>query len=268
MPELPEVETIRRDLEESLLGRKIEEVQVLDARLVAPSRQTVFIHELLGRALERFDRRGKYLILGLSGGGRLMFHLRMTGQLIVSKKHTGPSRLLVRFDDGTQLAFCDQRRFGEVWSLKPGDPWPSRVPLGPDALTELDKEQFVSIIKSRTTRIQPLLMDQSLMAGVGNIYAQEALFKAAVRPTRPGQNVTKKEAERLYRVLREILQKAITHRGSTSRNYRDAYGESGSAQTLHSVYRKGGLPCRRCSTRLRSARVGGRGSVFCPRCQK
>jgi len=140
--------------------------------------------------------------------------------------------------------------------------------LGPDALNDLQEGDFVRLVKSRTTRIQPLLMDQRTLAGVGNIYAQEALFKAAIRPSRPGNRLTAAEAARLFGTLQETLKTAISHRGSSSRNYRDTKGEEGSAQTLHAVYRKGGKPCTRCGGILRATRVGGRGSVFCPRCQK
>src|SRR5262249_18631406 len=151
--------------------------------------------------------------------------------------------MLITFSDGKRLGLFDQRRFGEAWLLAPGEPWRSRSPLGPDALNEMDQTQFVRLVKSRTTRIQPLLMDQRLLSGVGNIYAQEALFKAMIRPTRPGNRVTEQEAVRLYGALKETLETAISFRGSSSRNYRDASGQEGAAQKLHAVYRKGGTPC-------------------------
>ena len=193
----------------------------------------------------------------------------MTGQLLVDSApvEKGP-RLLITFASGKNLGFHDQRRFGEAWLLPPGKAYHSKYPLGPDALSELQRDDFVALVRKRTTRIHALLMDQKLLSGVGNIYAQEALFKAAIRPGRPGNRITKLEAARLYDVLQETLQTAIAYRGSSSRNYRDANGEEGSAQTLHAVYRKGGTPCPRCGIPLKASRVGGRGSVFCPQCQK
>jgi formamidopyrimidine-DNA glycosylase len=275
MPELPEVETIRRDLERTLTGDHAVSIEVFDRRLMSRQEEERWKEILPGQAWQSFKRKGKYLWVELANQWRVGFHLRMTGQLLVEMASSpavtggGPMkpRLLIRFKSGRRLAFCDQRRFGEAWLFAPNEPWRSKNPLGPDALTELRLADFVQMVKKRTTRIHPLLMDQRLMSGVGNIYAQEALFKAAIRPTRPGCRVTKTEASRLFESLQETLQTAIAHRGSSSRNYRDTQGEEGSAQTLHSVYRKGGKPCPRCHGPLRAARVGGRGAVYCPQCQ-
>ena len=271
MPELPEVETIRRDLEKTLAGDHAVSVEVFDRRLMSPREEARWNEILPGQAWQSFKRKGKYLWVELANQWRVGFHLRMTGQLIVrahSRARLEHPRMMIRFASGKSLAFHDQRRFGEVWLLAPSNPWHSKTPLGPDALTELRRDEFVRIVKKRTTRIHPLLMNQRLLSGVGNIYAQEALFKAAIRPTRPGCRVTRLEASRLFETLQETLQTAITHRGSSSRNYRDAYGKVGSAQTLHSVYRKGGKPCPCCQGSLRATRVGGRGAVFCPQCQR
>ena len=268
MPELPEVETIRRDLEKTLQGDRAVSVDVFDRRLMSVQDESRWKDVLPGQPWTTFKRKGKYLWIELTNEWRVGFHLRMTGQLIVdSPREAASARLFIRFASGRSLSFHDQRRFGEAWLLAPDQPWPSKNSLGPDALSELRLPDFVDIVKQRTTRIQPLLMDQHLLCGVGNIYAQEALFKAAIRPTRPGFRVTRQEASRLYETLQETLLTAITNRGSSSRNYRDASGEEGSAQKLHAVYRKGGEPCPRCRTPLRSVRVGGRGSVFCPQCQ-
>ena len=269
MPELPEVETIRRDLEASLTGDRAVAFEVFDRRLMSMKDVERWSKLIIGQSWKSFHRKGKYLWVELGNAWRLMFHLRMTGQLIV---HTTPpsmkARMRFRFASGHRLGFYDQRRFGEVWLLRPEEAWRSRNPLGPDALTELTCAEFVRLVKSRTTRIQALLMDQQCLSGVGNIYAQEALFKAAIRPSRPGNRVTEKEASRLFETLQETLLTAIAYRGSSNRNYRDANGKEGSAQTLHAVYRKGGKPCPSCRGILRATRVGGRGSVFCPQCQK
>jgi formamidopyrimidine-DNA glycosylase len=270
MPELPEVETIRRDLEKVLQDKHVISMTVHDDRLINKTDAARWKTIILGQPWRRLSRKGKYLWAELANGYRLIFHLRMTGQLI-ARAHSGAPlhlRLSLQFMDGPVLELCDQRRFAEVQLLAPEEILRAKNPLGPDALTELRRDAFVQIVKKRTTRIHPLLMDQRLMSGVGNIYAQEALFKAAIRPTRPGCRVTKREASGLFEDLQETLQTAITHRGSSSRNYLDAYGEEGSAQTLHSVYRKGGKPCPRCNGLLRATRVGGRGAVYCPQCQK
>ena len=288
MPELPEVETIRRDLEKALTGDTAAAVEVFDRRLMSWRDEMRWQKRVMGQSWDHFRRKGKYLWIELANQWRVAFHLRMTGQLLITDQKTLPSpraapvplpsrrgegggegcRMQIVFASQKVLSFCDQRRFGEVWLLGPTDAWHSKNPLGPDALTELRCDDFVRLVKGRATRIQPLLMNQQLLSGVGNIYAQESLFKAAIRPTRPGRRMSSVEASRLFSALQETLQTAIDHRGSSSRNYRDAHGEEGSAQTLHAVYRKGGQPCPRCQGILRATRVGGRGTVFCPQCQK
>lgn len=269
MPELPEVETIRRDLEELLAGERVVRVQVNDKRFLSARGETLWSERLRGQRLTSFGRKGKYLWLTFSNQWRLVLHLRMTGQLIVGAH---PSKALPRlkltFKSRKTLSLYDQRRFAEGWLLSPQDELRSENPLGPDALDELSADQFQMTLKGRTTAIQPLLLDQRRIAGIGNIYAQEALFKAWIRPTRPSRRITGQESALLFTALRETLENAIVHRGSSSRNYTDGWGKRGSAQTLHAVYQKGGQPCSRCQTILRKVRVGGRGSVFCPRCQK
>jgi formamidopyrimidine-DNA glycosylase len=264
VPELPEIETIRRDLEAVLKGDRLVSLEVRDPRLLPKPKEKLWRKAMLGRTWQTFGRKGKYLIVELEGGYRLLFHMRMTGKLVLD---TTGGRMFFRFASGHVLAFCDERRFGEVWLLSPGERWPGKHGLGPDALSELHRDQFIAIVKRKAGRIQSLLMDQTQLAGIGNIYAQEALFKAGIRPTRRGVRVTRIEATRLYDSLQETLRIAIRHRGSSSRDYRDAYGRKGSAQRLHAVYRMGGRPCVRCGSLLRSIRVGGRGSVYCPSCQ-
>lgn len=269
MPELPEIETIRRDLQIELRGERLASIEVSDRRLMTAQEERHWKEATLGRTWAGFERHGKYLIVVLDDKSRLVFHLRMTGQLVVSAGESkAKRRLRLRFAGGKTLDLIDQRRFAEVWFRAPQEPLRTTTPLGPDALTGLNRDLFLHILKRRTTRIQPLLMDQRLIAGVGNIYAQEALFKALIRPSRPGRRITREEGGRLFEALQETLRQAIDHRGSTSRNYRDGYGKEGSAQTLHAVYRRGGKPCPRCSTPLKAGRIGGRGTVYCPQCQR
>jgi formamidopyrimidine-DNA glycosylase len=270
MPELPEIETIRRDLESLLVGEIISSFEVLDKRFLSSRDTALWLPHLTGQSVRTLGRKGKYLWLTLENKYQLFFHLRMTGQLIVEAESPTSEKPRVRlgFKSGKVLTLYDQRRFAEGWLVAPEAIWREHNPLGPDALDELDLARFAAILRGRTTAVQPLLMDQRRVAGIGNIYAQEALFKAAIRPTRPSARISKAETVRLFAALQETLLAAISHRGSTSRNYRDARGESGTAQTLHAVYRKGGKPCLRCTTLLRATRVGGRGTVYCPRCQK
>jgi formamidopyrimidine-DNA glycosylase len=280
MPELPEVETIRRDLIKVLPGHAVQKIDVRDRRLMSATQESHFREVVIGQRWQSIERKGKYLVARLVNSWEIIFHLRMTGQLVIKTKagiqKTGildkpiqeNYRMLLTFDHGIGLAFFDQRRFGEVWLKGPADPWPGKTTLGPDPLDELDTESFVTMVRKHTTRIKPLLMDQRFLAGVGNIYAQEALFKAAIRPTRPANRISRQEAGSLYKALRETLLSAIDHRGSTARNYRDAFGQSGSAQSLHTVYDRGGEPCLNCRRPLRASRVGGRGTVYCSTCQR
>lgn len=280
MPELPEVETIRRDLSEFLPGHQVVRMDVRDRRLLSAKAEKRFREHICGPIWSAIKREGKYLVAEFKNQWQLIFHLRMTGQLvlitpqgeqrvgILDKPVTAKYRLRLEFENGAILDFYDQRRFGEVFLRAPGENWPGKTSLGPDPLGDLSCETFVSMVKGKTTRIKPLLMDQSFLAGVGNIYAQEALFKAAIRPMRSGRRITREEATSLYKALQETLLSAIEHRGSTNRDYRDAFGRSGSAQELHTVYQRGGKPCLKCKGILRELRVGGRGTVYCPSCQR
>lgn len=269
MPELPEVETIRLDLAASLAGETANTFEVFDSRLLSTRKSREWALLICGQSWRSFGRKGKYLWVELSNGYRLFFHLRMTGQLVlIPNRSQEKPRMKITFSNGKHLFLYDQRRFAEIWLLSPGEGWRRNNPLGPDALTELTEDTFSRLLKGRTTRIQPLLLDQRRLAGVGNIYAQEALFKAAIRPSRASKRLKSEEAAKLFVALRETLETAIAYRGSSSRNYLDATGQKGQAQTLHAVYRRGGLPCLKCRESLRTIRIGGRGSVYCPRCQK
>lgn len=268
MPELPEVETIRRDLEAVLLGKRVEGLEVFDPRLATRAQAARWTAALLGQTCTSTGRHGKYLWLTFSNDCRLLIHLRMTGELVLDDHPgIGLRRLSLTFSQGRQLSLYDQRRFAEVRLLAPDDERLSRAPLGPDAMNGLDPEALFRNIRGRTATIHALLLNQSLLAGVGNIYSQEALFKARIRPTRRGLRVTRREWRSVLSHLRQTLEEALTLRGSTSRNYRDASGLGGQAQTRHLVYQKSGKPCVCCGTVLKSVKVAGRGCVYCPQCQ-
>jgi formamidopyrimidine-DNA glycosylase len=268
MPELPEVETIRRGLAQELKKAVIERFEVRDPRLLKPATVTAWQRRMAGRHLTAFQRHGKYLEIVLDSKDRFFVHLRMTGQLLICTAANVPTlwRMRLQFIGGRSLYFVDQRRFGEVWLLGPQDPGPSRHPLGPDAL-DLSLLTFKTALKQKKSPIQAVLLDQGVLAGVGNIYAQEALFLSRIRPARKTDRLTMAEITALHDALQKTLHAAIAARGSSSRNYRDVHGQEGLAQMAHAVYRKTGRPCTRCKTLLRGARVGGRGTVYCPKCQ-
>jgi len=269
MPELPEVETIRRDLAGRLLGQSVQSLKVLDSLLMKPATARHFEDRVVGKPWTAIKRHGKYLWVELQDSWRILFHLRMTGQLVLGKQPgIGRCRLVMNFSNGEMLSFYDQRRFGEVRLLTPGDQQLSAGPLGPDALEGLTRDMFVRLMKHRTTKLHPLLLDQKVLAGVGNIYSQEALFRANLRPSKQARQLSETQSVTLFESLQNVLRQALELRGTSSRNYRDAMGQEGAAQTLHAVYRRGGKPCPRCETTLRVIRLGGRGTVYCPECQR
>ncbi len=272
MPELPEVETIRRDLVPLLSGRTITDVWISDnaPRLVQLLTPEEFCRQLRGRRIEGVSRRGKYLILDLDRGMMWVVHLRMTGRF---QHDTSPCpespylRAAFGLNDGSRICFVDLRKFGMMWLV---DDWSLVNPdLGPEPLEdEFDLAVFRSILKRRNAPIKSVLLDQSVLAGVGNIYADEALFVARVRPTRAGSSLTKPAVERLYHAIREVLEIALGDRGSSFRDYVDASGQEGEHQLNVQVFRRTGQPCYKCGSEIRRVKVGGRSTHFCPHCQR
>src|SRR5216684_7415002 len=281
MPELPEVETVARGLRQAILGRRIVSVSLGKTDFID---DPVALEEHLpGRRIEAVERFGKFMFLRLSGAteaGRtgengdaepafLLVHRGMTGRFAPSRaeqpreKHTHICLLL---DDGRELRYTDARRFGRVAYLTRALLAEELIGFGADAL-EVRKEEFANRICGRRARIKALLLDQSVLRGVGNIYADESLWKAKVHPARLGVKMNRKEAEKLRRALQEILQKAILLRGSSISDFLDAEGEPGEYQRHHRAYGREGKGCHRCKTPVRRAIVAGRSSYFCPRCQ-
>jgi formamidopyrimidine-DNA glycosylase len=281
MPELPEVETVARGLRRAILGRRIVSVTLGKTDFID---DPVALEEHLpGRQIEAVERFGKFMLLRLSavaGGDRLatngnaspaslLVHLGMTGQIAPSpaslprEKHTHVCLLL---DDGRELRYVDARRFGRIAYLTEAPLAEELKGFGADPL-EVSGQEFASRIRGRRARIKALLLDQSVLRGVGNIYADESLWRAKIHPARLGTNLSKKEAEILRRVLREILQKAIAMRGSSISDFLDAEGEPGEYQRHHRAYGREGKTCHRCKTSIRRAIVAGRSSYFCPKCQ-
>jgi formamidopyrimidine-DNA glycosylase len=281
MPELPEVETVARGLRQAILGRRIVSVMLGKTDFID---DPVAVEEHLpGRRIEAVERYGKFMLLRLSvasGTNRvpsngdaapawLLVHLGMTGQLAPSlagqprNKHTHVCLLL---DDGRELRYTDARRFGRIAYLTEAPLAEELVGFGADPL-EVSDEEFVSRIRSRRARVKALLLDQGVLRGVGNIYADESLWRAKIHPARLGASLSEKQAETLHRVLREILEKAIAMRGSSISDFLDASGEPGEYQRHHRAYGREGKGCFRCRTPIRRAIVAGRSSYFCAKCQ-
>jgi formamidopyrimidine-DNA glycosylase len=278
MPELPEVETLRRDLSALLPPKTIARVAVHDRRAIegfgpdGSRRRRVtpedFSSRLVGRRVDGVGRRGKYLLFHLDGGGTLLAHLRMTGQLI-----WGPPRPRARVHlhfKGTDevLSYCDVRRFGELWFAEDWTRDPSIQALGPEPLEPLDPEVWGRGLRGSSAKLQAALLDQKRIAGLGNIYVTEALWRTGLRPTRRARTVKASEVSPLLGHVRDILKEGILHRGVSFRDYRDARGEKGRARERLAVYGKAGQACPRCTVVLKFVKVNGRGTVYCPGCQK
>jgi len=271
VPELPEVETIRRDLVPRVVGRRFTAVEVMAGaeKVVALPSPAEFRRALPGLRIEGIERRGKYLLFSLSDGRYLIVHLRMTGALIHrSAGAPADGYLRVRFslDDKTELRYTDLRKLGMMWLVD--DPTLVVGKLGPDALEALLPTTLRSLLAGRRAPIKVVLMDQARLAGLGNIYADEALFEAGVHPRRPAGSLAWDEVERLHRAVGEVLREAMGHRGSSFRDYVDAEGKEGMHQLHVKVYRRSGEPCHVCGAAIERIKLGGRSSHFCPHCQR
>ena len=281
MPELPEVETVARGLRQAVLGRRILSVTL--GRTDFIDDPVALEQHLPGRRIEAVERYGKFMLLRLSadaatnghGGGdagkraSLLVHLGMTGQMAPSpaekppEKHTHVCMLL---DDGRELRYTDARRFGRIAYLTEAPLAEELTRFGADPL-EIRKAEFTKRIRERRARIKALLLDQGVLRGVGNIYADESLWRAKIHPAQIGAKLSRKQLETLWRALQEILQKAIVMRGSSISDFLDAEGEPGEYQRRHRAYGREGKGCHRCKTTIRRGIVAGRSSYFCPKCQ-
>ena len=273
MPELPEVESVRAQLEPVLTGRRFERVEIHDPRLVRPHEPAEVAAELEGERVAAVERRGKYLIVRFESDRVLLIHLRMTGSLRHSSSGLdGDShrRAVVRLDDGSDVAYRDVRRFGTWLVLEPGE-------LAPYLATRVGEEPLDALftaarlgkrLAKRRAPIKAALLDQRTLAGLGNIYVDEALWRARINPLRPAESISRAELRRLHRAIRTTLEAGIARQGSTLRDYALPDGGSGSMQDEFKVYGRGGEPCDRCGTPIAKTRLGGRGTWFCPHCQQ
>jgi formamidopyrimidine-DNA glycosylase len=280
MPELPEVETVAHDLREQLVGRRFVSATILWPRTLAMPAVAEVEAQLRGREVVAVGRRGKYLLMQLDDGQTLVAHLRMTGRLsivpgdspLLEDKHTrawfGLSRAGHSDVAATDaLVFNDARKFGRIWLAEHLEDVVGK--LGPEPLAwDLTPEDFAGRIRRRKTAMKALLLDQTAVAGVGNIYADESLFRAGIHPLRKASTLTDAEAKRLYDALREVLNEAIQKRGTLLRDYRTPYGEDGYFQNHLRVYGRFGKPCLHCGERIERIRVTQRSTHFCPKCQE
>ena len=282
MPELPEVETTLRGIASHAVGRTVAEVRIHDHRLRWPIPSSL-PETLVGRRLTGLKRRSKYLLFRFERArgdtsdhaGTLLVHLGMTGSLRwYSSDAQLPARRLhdhvdIRFAGNGLLRYHDPRRFGAMlWLNDPADDRPLLAKLGPEPFSpDFNAASLQRSLKSRSAAIKLALMDNHVVVGVGNIYANEALFRAGIRPTRAANRISKARLGRLVDEVRSTLTEAIAKGGSTLRDYVDSSGEPGYFQLEYFAYGRAGLPCRTCGTAMREARLGGRATVFCPRCQ-
>jgi len=272
MPELPEVETIRRDLDRELSGRRIERVLATGARSIRRySDPASFAAGLVGATVASVTRRGKYLVTTFDGGRLLVFHLGMSGQLLLARADQASvphTHVVLAFDGGQEVRFVDPRTFGEVFVTTVGGP--ELAQLGLDPLADLKGwAQLAEMLQTRRRRLKALLMDQHFLAGIGNLYSDEILFAARLRYDRGADTLTSAEVGRLYRAMTETLEAAIRLRGSSlaDEQYRDVFGQVGAFQAQHRVYGRQGLACGRCRTAIVRIKTGGRSTFLCPRCQ-
>lgn len=278
MPELPEIEVLRRDLEREVVGRKIKAVDVNGLRSVRRHKtKKEFVAALDGRKICAVDRRGKYLVLRLDGDDALVVHLGMSGRLLRAKstrdavaKHT---HVVITFTQGGQLRFVDSRTFGEMFvaSLDGASPGVEELAhLGIDPLeTPMSWEHFGRLLAAHKTKLKALLMDQKVFAGIGNVYSDEILFQAGLRHDRASDSLSDQEIRRLYRALVETLQDAVKHRGSSlaDEQYVDLFGKPGEFQEHHCVYDREGEACPRCRHPVVRQRWSNRSTFFCEACQ-
>lgn len=265
MPELPEVQTVVNTLVPRIVLSRIERVDLRRADMLCP-RGFDLNRSLAGRTVQSITRRGKRIIFTLDDSNRFYIHLGMTGRLTLESpgapilKHT---HLILGFE-AVEIRFQDARRFGGIWWMGKD---PDEQAMGPEPLT-LRPDQLLDRLGKTRRAIKNALLDQRLIAGLGNIYADESLFEAAIHPLTAANALSDDQARRLNRAIKLTLRRALRHRGSSLRDYVDADGGAGAFQKLHQVYDRAGQPCRTCRTPIQRIVLGGRSTCFCPKCQK
>jgi formamidopyrimidine-DNA glycosylase len=266
MPELPEVETIKNELLPHVIGRTIKSVDVFWDRMVKQLPVEEFKKQVVGQKITALLRRGKYLFFHLSGGFILVMHMKMTGSLVMNPENTKYARAIFHLDNGKAMYFHDPRKFGKMWLEK--DTKAVINQLGPEPLDEdFTPATLEKILSKRTAPVKPVLLDQSIIAGIGNMYADESLFAARIHPEKPANKLTKAEINRLHGAIQAVLLKALKNKGASIRNYIRPDGAPGTAHDEFSVAHGTGKNCPRCGTPIKRIVVRGRGTYLCPKCQ-
>lgn len=286
MPELPEVEIVKRGLERLIVGRVISDIQCLDSPKSLPVRQRDIETRVQGSAVRSVRRRAKLLFIALSSGYTLIIHLKMTGQVVYRGDHSfgaghpndslvgslpdRSTRVIITFRDGSRLFFNDQRKFGWIKLYRDDEIAQVISRLGPEPLDDsLAQAEFIARMRRRSgTTVKAALLDQSVIAGVGNIYADESLWAAQIHPRCKVREITDEKLGNLLNEVKHVLELAIEKGGSTDKNYVDAEGRRGSYLSFARVFRREGQPCMRCSAMIMKIRVAGRGTHVCPSCQR
>ncbi|PKM83483.1 MAG: formamidopyrimidine-DNA glycosylase [Firmicutes bacterium HGW-Firmicutes-13] len=274
MPELPEVETIKESLKQKIVFKKIQDAEILCPKLIKFPEPAGFIKSIKNKKIKSLERRGKYLIAKLSSHYNLIIHLGMTGQLIYINSDSHPvvdkhTHLFFNFDDKAQLQYNDVRKFGAIWLVKDGSLRfvPGLSQLGPEPLSEDFSLEYFQELLNKKSIIKYVLLNQKNLAGLGNIYVDEILFRAGIYPERNAQDLSLSERKKLYHAIREVLREAIKARGTSVVNYIDGEGRKGDFQKYLKVYKRVGRPCYKCKTLIKRMVLAGRGTYFCPKCQ-
>lgn len=275
MPELPEVENVRLGLTNLIVGKTVQKVTT-DWEKILIGGVLHFNQQLKGATITRIDRRGKYLLLRFDNGLTLVSHLRMEGKYQLALRQDDPAprfwHVGIAFTDGSQLRYLDMRKFGRMQLVQTGTEEsvvPGLAKMGPEPTpATFDAETFYQTIHKRKAPIKSVILDQSVVAGVGNIYADESLWLSQLHPAQPASTITKKEARLLHDNIIAELQKAIRLGGTSVHSFVDATGQRGAMQDQLHVYDREGTPCDRCKTTIVKIKVGQRGTHFCPHCQK
>ncbi len=268
MPELPEVETIKNELMPRIIGLRFTDVTVCDNKAIKQPLVREFHRKLIGQTIRNLERRGKYLIFRLSDNLTLVIHLKMTGALLLNPEQTDRyARVIFHFDDGSQLVFTDRRRLGALWLL--GNNLTITSKLGPEPLAaDFAVDTLAARLHKRQAPIKAVLLDQGFIAGIGNMYADEALFEAGIHPFRTASSLSSEEIRHLHRAIIDVLQSAIGSKGASINTYIRPDGQLGTAHDNFRVAHRGGKSCPVCGTPIERLAIRNRGSYFCPRCQK
>lgn len=267
MPELPEVETVRRQLATIWEGRSIQKVEAVRPNYFFVTAPSLLKKKLLGRKTKELHRHGKYLIAAFDDDSRLLLHLGMTGQFVAGPlPQDGHVHLVLHLSGRKRISFRDVRKFGKVEWIAPGHSSPRLDKLGPDALL-ISREALREALARKKVAVKSAILDQGVLAGVGNIYADEALFSARILPTRKASSLSTRECYRLHSQIVTVLQSSLAQGGSTINDYMRPDGELGGFQDWHQVYGKTAEPCPRCKKSLERIVLGGRGTHYCAKCQ-